>query len=238
MERHRHRYTQPARQQANPYARPQQQRQQSSATANGQPPSGSVPLLDSSWLPSSATVQAVAQRARHPQKQQRQAGADDEDECDGGPTGAVESDPRRLEQRQKQIALGKATDGYRNYTQRVPMSDRQHEYSAPSPLGLNLCSLRLHRCPRGSDRESSAPLCSAMSAVIAATQRSAMRRIRSRPTSIWLAPNAAGTGQTDNWPDTERALTHGTNAAANCAPAANDNGARHWSLFRHTETAS
>ncbi|KAL7714564.1 Histone RNA hairpin-binding protein RNA-binding domain-containing protein [Entamoeba marina] len=37
----------------------------------------------------------------------------------------VESDPKRLESRSKQVSYGKATDGYAKYTELVPISERR-----------------------------------------------------------------------------------------------------------------
>ena len=113
------------------------QEEKGSTFIAGQPVAASSNYL----LPFDAPLTAaksVAHRASHPsataaaaaQASRRGGGAGGSDEegedCDalprGGGTTALETDPRRLEQRQKQIDLGKATQEYKTYSILVPMS--------------------------------------------------------------------------------------------------------------------
>jgi hypothetical protein len=71
--------------------------------------------------------QTGATSASKKQKRDDEGGQDDEPEQDPSKPVVFETDVHRLEQRQKQIDMGKSTPGYQLYVSRVPKAKRDYE---------------------------------------------------------------------------------------------------------------
>ena len=124
-----------------PYARPEGEQETTHGAARshtndrvtpaGAPAASSHAPSYAPLLPMSAAT-AVAQRAGKVKQESASGKRRDEDDSDeeheipfGSPP---ETDPRRLEQRQKQIDRGKATEEYKLYLSRVPIETRVHAF--------------------------------------------------------------------------------------------------------------